>query len=907
MDLKEEYMDLKNCGHRSHREKLFIISIVIFCMSAATAFALEPPRPEEIEKLETEGKLKSSLEMVENVDNHKVNPYLVEKLQRKIESLRLKSLGMSDAAINNYLSKATPPLGRQGGIQSTGSPRTFVLLIEFQDYTHSVTSATINDMFWGDGNPADYPLDSLTNWYDRSSHGLLDLSDGATLGWYQTTYNRSDVEQTNSGRENLIKEALNSFDASHDFSVYDNDGNGDIEYFLVMWTGPAGDWATFWWGWNLGWTDGSYTIDGKTLNNYSWQWESDDPSVVIHETGHSMGLPDYYDYDDSVGPDGGVGGFDMMHGTGDHNCFSKWMLDWVTPTVVSGSRQDLTLDDTFNSTDCVLLWPGVSEDDFFSEFFLIENRQDLGNDESLWFAPDGLAVWHVDATLDATGTNFKYDNSYTEHKLLRLMEADGLEEIETGDGSADSGDLYSTSHEFTPISTPSSAKYDDTDSFVSIWDIADAGSTPGDVISASYAANNFSITNDSIGSFATWATVSGVKSLKGDFDGDGRTDVALLRRTSGWGTMPIAFANNDGTWDITNNSIGSFAPWATVSGVEPLIGDFNNDGRTDVALLRQTPGWSTMPIAFANGDGTWDITNNSIGSFANWATAGLGGGEFPAKTVKPLTGDFNNDGRTDIALIRQTPGWGTMPIAFANGDGTWDITNNSIGSFATWATVSGVEPLIGDFNNDGRTDVALLRRTSGWGTMPIAFANGDGTWDITNNSIGSFATWATVSGVEPLIGDFNNDGRTDVALLRRTPGWGTMPIAFANGDGTWDITNNSIGSFANWATVNSTCESPYICFPSATPLTGDFNNDGRTDVALLNQNSGWRTMPIAFANGDGTWDITNNSIGSFANWATVIGVEPLTGDFNNDGRTDVALLNQSLGWGTMPIAFSLWW
>ena len=52
-----------------------------------------------------------------------------------------------------------------------------------------------------------------------------------------------------------------------------------------------------------------------------------------------------------------------------------------------------------------------------------------------------------------------------------------------------------------------------------------------------------------------------------------------------------------------------------------------------------------------------------------------------------VTGDFNGNGLTDIALVRQTPGWGSIPIAFANGDGTWNITNGHGGRTSSAATL----------------------------------------------------------------------------------------------------------------------------------------------------------------------------------------------------------------------------
>jgi len=54
--------------------------------------------------------------------------------------------------------------------------------------------------------------------------------------------------------------------------------------------------------------------------------------------GHVLGLPDYYDYNTTIGPQGGVGGFDMMDGNWlDHNTFSKYMLDWTTPIVIGSN------------------------------------------------------------------------------------------------------------------------------------------------------------------------------------------------------------------------------------------------------------------------------------------------------------------------------------------------------------------------------------------------------------------------------------------------------------------------------------------------------------------------------------------------------------------------------------------
>ena len=110
----------------------------------------------------------------------------------------------------------------------------------------------------------------------------------------------------------------------------------------------------------------------------------------------------------------------------------------------------------------------------------------------------------------------------------------------------------------------------------------------------------------------------------------------------------------------------------------------------DVALVRQLPGWATIPVAFSRGDGTWDITNGAAPNFIpSWA---------PTPGVRVVTGDFNGNGLTDIALVRQLPGWATIPVAFSRGDGTWQITNGAAPDFIpSWAPTPGVQPVSGDY------------------------------------------------------------------------------------------------------------------------------------------------------------------------------------------------------------------
>jgi len=443
---------------------------------AAGLFALEPPPKPSPARSVFDHTFAQRLAFARALGNDRVEPGLLEDFRARLERLRLKSLGMSEAEIDRIMPAF--PAGIRPGLRSKGTSKIFVLLIDFSDYPSSQTRDSIHGKVFGDGDASAYPYDSLRNFYRRSSYNQLEIT-GSTLGWYRPGYGRASVAQTYVGRESLIKEALNYFDGQgHDFSQYDNDNNGVIDYFCVVWTGPAGEWATFWWGYYTGWYT-SFSLDGKQFSGsrYSWQWEASpypgtfSPKTVIHETGHSLGLPDLYDYDDTVGPRGGVGGLDCMSHVGDHNAFSKMLLDWLTPQVRATGSGNYLLRPTGSHPDAVFFWPNYSLASPFTEFFVVQNRYRVNNDTGL--PADGLLVWHVDAALNAGG-DFFYNNSDTAHKLVRLMEADGLEEIEQNRG-ANAGDYYAAGKIFNKDSRPNSNAYNGSASNVFLDTIAGAG------------------------------------------------------------------------------------------------------------------------------------------------------------------------------------------------------------------------------------------------------------------------------------------------------------------------------------------------------------------------------------------------------------------------------------------------
>lgn len=367
------------------------------------------------------------------------------------------------------------PGTRGAGLPSVGSPKVLVLLVEFDEYPARPgdTSEAMTARIFGSGGT--FPFESLRAYYTRSSYGKLNI-DGNVLGWYKAG-KRADVAQTREGREALVKKALLAY-KDHDFSQYDNNGDGVIDYFAVIWTGPVGEWATFWWGVAPHFSDKKFTVGGKKLNAYTWQgvvhkWEEPEAEfkirTLIHETGHALGLPDYYDYKPEVGPAGGVGNIDMMDSNRyDHNCFSKFMLGWIEPQVVRLGGE-FKLPPASEAGKCLMLVPQGREPEPFGEFFLVENRRKIGNDTEKGFV-GGLLVWHIDARLNQAGNNFLFNNSDTEHKLIKPLEADGLEELEKKlNNNFGFNDYYVKDRVLGPDTLPSSRLYDGGDTGISLF------------------------------------------------------------------------------------------------------------------------------------------------------------------------------------------------------------------------------------------------------------------------------------------------------------------------------------------------------------------------------------------------------------------------------------------------------
>ena len=346
--------------------------------------------------------------------------------------------------------------------------------------------------------------------------------------------------------------------------------------------------------------------------------------------------------------------------------------------------------------------------------------------------------------------------------------------------------------------------------------------------------------------------------LEGDFNGDGKADIALTR--PGWNGFRLR---------LSNGSSFTSAWWATdVDGMAMdkqtyvLPGDFNGDGKTDIALLR--PDWTGFRLRLSNGD-----------SFTSaWWETGWNGMWADGQTYV-LPGDFNGDGKTDIALTRPT--WNAFRVHLSN-------STSFISSY--WATdVDGMAMdkqtyvLPGDFNGDGKTDIALLRPD--WTGFRLRLSNGDSFtsawWETGWNGM-----WADGQ-TYVLPGDFNGDGKTDIALTR--PTWNAFRVHLSN-------STSFISSY--WATdVDG-----MVMDGQTYVLPGDFNGDGKTDIALTRPT--WNGFRLRLSNGD---SFTSAWWGTDADGMVLDGQTYVsTGDFNGDGKADIAYTRPT--WNAFSVAIS---
>lgn len=351
------------------------------------------------------------------------------------------------------------------------------------------------------------------------------------------------------------------------------------------------------------------------------------------------------------------------------------------------------------------------------------------------------------------------------------------------------------------------------------------------------------------GTFTPGTSVSGGASAVADFNGDGKADVLQL----GTGTLLVLLGNGDGTFQPAIRT-ASGAGLTAVAAV-----DLNGDGKADVVGIYST----FLFVYISNGDGTF-----KAGVPYNLGMDVTGG-------VLTL-GDFNGDGKTDVAV---TLGGlyginGDEIVLLGNGDGTFQAPKVSLSPYSAF------NPSVaaGDFNGDGKLDLAVgtlgeCHPNCGAGATYILLGNGDGTFQSPTTSAFPAYGWL-------LAADLNGDGKLD--LVSQSDEF-DFQIFLGNGDGTFSNTANYVLSFPTNGAMRAAARRSVgaVLIVNGGIALADFSGSGKEDLALGNA--------VLLGNGDGTFQgIRIGTIGSGSASGSVA-----TGDFDKNGTLDVAYLDLS--------------
>lgn len=305
--------------------------------------------------------------------------------------------------------------------------------------------------------------------------------------------------------------------------------------------------------------------------------------------------------------------------------------------------------------------------------------------------------------------------------------------------------------------------------------------------------------------------------LGGDVNGDGRSDL-ITAYDYGNSTVGLhvfdakADGGLDEPRDVWNSGQGNWeygrAKWAT--------GDFNGDKRADVAAMyRYDDSRSAIFTWFGTPDGALSTPGPALQ---------IPAGKWDWNKATLLAGDFNGDKRADLAVVHDHGSGVTAATTYTSqANGTFNSPIESWRSASGWYSASAQYNVV-DSNGDGRADIAAVYFNGTVETAMWTFkAKADGGFEAPFKSWSAAATAFQAARIESTGGDYNGDGRGDLAIVYDYSGMTGTHTFTAKADGGFNA------PLASWKSLDGN----WWASSSGNPTSGDTDGDGRADILMM--------------------------------------------------------------------------
>ncbi|MBR1405315.1 MAG: M6 family metalloprotease domain-containing protein [Bacteroidales bacterium] len=332
-----------------------------------------------------------------------------------------------------------------------GSPKIPVLLVGFKDQAFTKTAAEFDAMLNTPGYSDNNAVGSVLDFYRDNSFGEFtpefEVLGPVNLDNNMSYYGGNDSNGDDKLPEMALIHAAQKLDASVDFSQYDNDGDGTVDFVLFYFAGcdeaqGASSNAIWSHAWYLSSSTNAYnsrTFDGVKLNRYFCTAELKGSSVsdgvmcsigtTCHEFAHTLGLPDFYDADYSTnGSAANMYDFDLMaNGSYNNNSTTPpyftaeelWEIGWLSNIPELSSTGSVTMQ--------AINYPGAKTYTAYKiptsvtdEYLVLEVRGGTGWDAAL---PGGLLAYHVDRSSSYVSRwSANTVNNYSAHPCCYIVQ-----------------------------------------------------------------------------------------------------------------------------------------------------------------------------------------------------------------------------------------------------------------------------------------------------------------------------------------------------------------------------------------------------------------------------------------------------------------------------------------------------